>query len=299
MTHKCLQACIVLAALVSACQTPTTPLERRMAVRDATLAYRVHGSNGPPVVFVHGCCSDQRAWPDSLTALAAGRRIVTFDQRYYGTAPWSDRGERFSTETQIEDLAAFVRGLGMGPVHLVGWSMSGASILGVAIRHPQWVSSLFVYEPSVASLITDPAEQKAAAEGRSAQMAPVVAQVKAGDHAQALRLMMDGANGRPGTFEALPADFRANQIENLRVLPLLFGAPAPPRIGCEQLAHVKVPAAIARGADTPVFYRLAADAAARCLGNAKAIVVPGASHMWPALEAQAFTALVQGWLEVR
>lgn len=286
---------LVLATLLGGCQT--TPMEQQMVVRGTTLPYRMHGSEGPPVVMVHGCCVDQRSWAPHLGAVAQGRRIVTFDQRYYGTGPWPDKGEKFSAETQIEDLAAFVRGLGVGPVHLVAWSMSGASVLGVAVRYPELVRSLFIYEPAVASIITDPAEQKAAAENRGTLFGPVVPLVKAGDHAAALRRMMDGIDGRPGTYDTLPADFRAMQFDNGRTLPLMFAAPPPPPISCEQLGRVKAPSAIVRGEQTQLFYRIAGEAAARCLGHAGATVVPGARHLLPAQDPQTFAATLRRWLD--
>lgn len=287
----------IVLTLLAGCQTP--PSEQRMAVRDTTLSYRMHGSDGPPVVMVHGCCVDQRSWAPHLGAIVQGRRVFTFNQRYYGTGPWPDQGEKFSAETQIEDLAAFVRGLGVGPVHLIGWSMSGVSVLGVAVRYPELVKSLFIYEPSVASLITDPAEQKAAADNRGTVFGPVVPLVRAGDHGTALRRMMDGIDGRPGIYDALPSDFRAMQLDNARTLPVMFAAPPPPPISCEQLGQIKAPSAIARGEQTQPFYRIAGEAAARCLGHAGATVVPGARHLLPAQDPPAFAAALRRWLDTR
>lgn len=286
------------ACLVLLVGCATAPPEQRMAVDGVDLPYRVQGA-GETVVLVHGCCVDQRSWDPHVAALAIHYRVVTFDQRYWGPAPWPDDGRRFSVQTQIDDLATFVRGLDAGPVHLVGWSMSGASVLGMALRHPEQVRSLFLYEPSVASTITDPVEAKAAAASRTAMFGPVLPLVKAGDPALALRQMMESIDGRPGAFDALPAAFRAIQLANARTLPLMFAAPAPPRIGCEQLAALKVPARVVRGEQTQAFYRIAADATARCLGGVQAEVVPAARHLWPAQDPQAFAATVSGWLAHR
>ena len=292
--------CVVPAALLAACQglppQAAVPANLQMAVNGTTLDYQAQGQ-GPPVVLVHGCCADRRAWVPHAGPIARDYRVVTFDQRYWGPAAWADRGEKFSGETQIEDLAAFVRGLGLGPVHLVGWSLSGTAVLGVAVRHPELVKSLFLYEPSVAGVVTEAADLKLMTEDRGAAMGPVVAQLKSGNNSAALRLLMDGVNDRPGTFETLPAAFRAMQLENARTLPLMMTGTAPPvRLGCDQLGQVKAPAAIARGEATRAFYRLTADAAARCIPGARLIVVPGARHLWPAQEPSAFTAALRGFL---
>lgn len=291
--------CSVAALLLAACGSAprdAAPVSRQMTVNGVPLAWQEQG-RGQPVVLVHGCCADQRAWDAHRRALAADYRVISFDQRYWGTAPWPDKGENYSAETQIEDLAAFVRGLGAGPVHLVGWSMSGVSVLGVAQRHPELVRSLFVFEPTVGTTVTDPADLKAMADNRGAIFGPVVALVKAGDLAAATRAAMDAVDGRPGTFDSLPAAFRSMQLDNARTLPLMFAAPPPPKISCEQLALVKQPAAIARGGGTPPSFRIMADTASRCLGAAKPLVVPGASHLWPVRDPAAFVALLRNFLQ--
>jgi pimeloyl-ACP methyl ester carboxylesterase len=83
--------------------------------------FYVEQSVGIPVVFVHGAWMDLRYWEPQRQAIAAQYRFVAYNLRYHGTGPWPDAGQQFSMATHAADLAAFIRGLNRGPVHLVGW----------------------------------------------------------------------------------------------------------------------------------------------------------------------------------
>jgi pimeloyl-ACP methyl ester carboxylesterase len=298
---RLLNLCVAAAALVlAACQSmpqgpAVSPVAKRMDVNGVSLAYTEQGS-GSPVVMVHGCCADRRAWEPHREAIAQNHRFIALDQRYWGTAPWPDQGEKYSRETQIEDLAAFVRGLGSGPVHLVGWSMSGVSVLGVAVRYPELVKSVYVYEGVLNTFVTDPADLKAIDDDADAAFNPVVPLVKAGDGAAATRLAMDNVNAEPGAFDSLPPAWRAMQLDNARTLALMFAPSPSPKFTCEQLAQIKVPVAVVRGELTRPFFRVISDATSRCIPGSKLIVVPGARHLWPAQEPAAFSAAVRGFL---
>lgn len=75
--------------------------------------WRVASSgSGTPIVFVHPALADLRVWDTLRSSVAKTHRFVAYNQRYFGTAAWPDKGERFAKETQVEDLTAFIRGVG-------------------------------------------------------------------------------------------------------------------------------------------------------------------------------------------
>jgi hypothetical protein len=83
-------------------------------------------------------------------------------------------------------------------------------------------------------------------------------------------------------------------LDNARMLPLMLDSgerDAP--ITCAQLAGLKPPVAIARGEKVRPFFRIIADAAARCLPAAQRIVVQDASHLWPAEDPLGFSRFVR------
>ena len=71
-----------------------------------------------------------------------------------------------------DDLAAFIRQLGEGPAHVVGWSYGGAIAIVLTVHYPVWVKSLFVFEPGLATFVTDPADAQGAGEDRKNTRAP-------------------------------------------------------------------------------------------------------------------------------
>jgi len=270
---------------------------KKMRVNGAVLAY-VEQGRGAPVVFVHGSYSDHRLWEPQRAAVSRAYRFIALDQRYFGIAPWPDDGEHYSQQSQVDDLAAFIRGLDAGPVHLVGWSLSGSVTLRMVAHHPALVRCLFAYEPAL-GLELDPADAKLVQEDLRTMLAPAIAAVRAGDHAAAVRNFMDGVDDRPGTFDAMPAAGRTMALDNARTLPLQFAAPSPLPLTRAQLAEIGVPVAIVRGAQTRPCYQIVADATGRCIPGAKCIVVAGARHLWPVQAPAAFNDLLLGFLETQ
>ncbi|WP_439384722.1 alpha/beta fold hydrolase [Ideonella sp. YS5] len=269
---------------------------RHADVNGARLAY-VEQGNGPTVVLVHGSIADHRTWDRQRALLAGQYHVVAYTQRYFGTEPWRPEWPKIGVPVQSDDLAGFIRSLRAGPVHLVGWSSGGVVALNVALQHPELVRSAFVYEPPVASVVTEEADRKAVAEDRDAAFTPAVKALRAGDNVAALRLVLDAVDNRSGALDGWPKAEQAVTIDNARTLPLEFfdSDPTPP-IACAQLGQLKPVVVVARGELTRVSYRLMADATARCIGGSRHVVVPGARHLWPADQPQAFSEAVMLFL---
>src|SRR3954469_20034442 len=68
---------------------------KQTTINGAIFNYQEQG-DGTPVVFVHGCCSDYRAWDGQRKAIASKYRFVAFNLRYHGPGPSSDDGPKYS-----------------------------------------------------------------------------------------------------------------------------------------------------------------------------------------------------------
>lgn len=100
------------------------------------------GSDGPPVVLLHGGGIDSAAlsWKRTLPALAADRRVFAPDWPGYGGSDPPDGPP--SVEYYVGVLRRFLDALDLDRVRLVGVSMGGGAALGFALRHPERVERL-------------------------------------------------------------------------------------------------------------------------------------------------------------
>ena len=103
------------------------------------LAYDDSG-HGDPVLFIAGHGAVGRTWQihQAPAFLAAGYRVVTFDNRGVGATAHS---EGFTTATMVADTAQLIEELGLAPVRLVGVSMGSYIAQELMLARPDLVSS--------------------------------------------------------------------------------------------------------------------------------------------------------------
>jgi pimeloyl-ACP methyl ester carboxylesterase/class 3 adenylate cyclase len=82
-------------------------------------------------------------WRHWLEALAAGRRLVRYDERGCGLSDWAV--EDLSFEAWVRDLEAVVDAAGLERFPLLGISQGGAVAAAYTVRHPERVSHLIMY----------------------------------------------------------------------------------------------------------------------------------------------------------
>ena len=107
-----------------------------------TLAYDVFGpSEGEPVVLVCGLSQPAAGWHIAMVpALTeAGYQVVTFDNR--GVAPSSAPPAPYSIDDMVGDTVGLLDHLGLGAVHIAGYSMGGWIAETLAYRQPDRVRS--------------------------------------------------------------------------------------------------------------------------------------------------------------
>ena len=120
----------------------------RVHVNGTTLHYAAAGTTGSPILLVHGFPETWRAFRKLIPLLAASHRVFAVDLRGFGdsdTAPGD-----FTSTTAAEDLHQLIAHLGVGPVHLTGQDISGATVFRLASTHPEDVLSLTAIEMGLA-----------------------------------------------------------------------------------------------------------------------------------------------------
>jgi pimeloyl-ACP methyl ester carboxylesterase len=107
------------------------------------IGYVVEGA-GPPLVMLHGATSSGREdFAAQAPLFRRAFRCYAPDARGHATTRW-DAKEGFRYEWLVDDVTAFVDGLGLDTFHLLGYSMGGATALGFAARHPERLRTLVV-----------------------------------------------------------------------------------------------------------------------------------------------------------
>jgi pimeloyl-ACP methyl ester carboxylesterase len=102
------------------------------------LAYEDTGT-GEAVVFIAGRGGYGRTWHlyQAPAFLAAGYRVITFDNRGIGATENSDG---FTTKTMVADTAALIEKLGAAPARIVGASMGAHIAQELMLARPELVS---------------------------------------------------------------------------------------------------------------------------------------------------------------
>jgi pimeloyl-ACP methyl ester carboxylesterase len=290
--NQCQVTIVMIAATAVLSKELWSMVTKRARIDGTELPY-VDQGDGQPVLFVHGSISDCRIWDTHRENIARRYRVIALTQRYFGLSPWPDDGRNFSIQTHANDLAAFITALRLDPVPIVGRSYGGAVTLAMAAQHPKLVERLFLYEPSLATFVADPA----AAEDRLQSMSAAKVATHSGNIDHAVELLMDGVNDRDGDFRKLPDRVQAVILESGRTLPIMFAAPPAPPITCEDLGRFGIPVSIAVGENTRAFYRITAEATHQCIPGSALIKVPNARHLWPIQDPTAFSKLVLDFLD--
>lgn len=118
-------------------------------VNGTTLHYVSAGAVGTPVLLVHGFPETWWAFHKVIPLLAATHRVFAVDLRGFGDSA-TDADAAHDSATAAEDLHQLVGHLGVGPVHLAGQDIAGASVVRLAAGHPEDVRSLTAIEMGLA-----------------------------------------------------------------------------------------------------------------------------------------------------
>jgi len=117
--------------------SPTLPgiTHHRAEVNGTNLHYIAAGTSGSPILLVHGFPETWWAFRKLIPLLAASHRVFAVDLRGFGD---SDNGPgEYDSKTSAEDLHLLIEQLGVGPVHLTGQDISGATVFRLATTYPE------------------------------------------------------------------------------------------------------------------------------------------------------------------
>ena len=116
----------------------------------------VDEGEGPPLLLLHACVADLRAWDAMVAPLnEAGYRVVRFDTRGYGASTTED--VEFSLQA---DVIAVLDALGIGRAALIGNSRGGMIAFDTAIEHPDRVAAVIGVAAGLGGFQVDPTAEE-------------------------------------------------------------------------------------------------------------------------------------------
>jgi pimeloyl-ACP methyl ester carboxylesterase len=256
-----------------------TRIHRAVSIDGTEIAGRVVG-HGPALVLVHGGIGDgETAWDAMLPHL--NDRFTCFLPSTRGRGLSADDPDHSPPRLE-DDVTAFVDSIGE-PVFVVGWSGSGAWVLGATARSDA-VAAVAVYEPA---LIPVMAEDDLAETLRTMQH--VGAAAASGRLVDAVRVFASWICTEEETAALAQTSF--DDVWAVRVPAMLRfvqqdGSYDGPRsTDPEALARITAPVLVLTGQQTRLrpFFTAAAEFVAQHVVDSQVWDLPGAGHLAPVL----------------
>ncbi|APR82557.1 N-formylglutamate deformylase [Minicystis rosea] len=120
----------------------------RAKVNGTDLHYVAAGERGSPILLVHGFPETWWTFRKLIPLLAKKHRVFAVDLRGFGDST-NESGE-YGSKASAEDLHHLITKLDVGPVHLTGQDISGATVYRLAVTHPEDVLSFTAIEMGLA-----------------------------------------------------------------------------------------------------------------------------------------------------
>jgi len=117
----------------------------RITANGIRIAYTRTGGDKPPLVLAHGITDSGLCWGRVARALEDAYDVIMVDARGHGETE-APRGG-YNWDTLREDLAAFIRALGLERPYLMGHSMGAETIAQVAGHYPELAGRIVLEDP--------------------------------------------------------------------------------------------------------------------------------------------------------
>jgi pimeloyl-ACP methyl ester carboxylesterase len=244
-----------------------------------SLPFHREAGQGPAVVCIHCNASSSSQWRPLMDRLAPRHRVLAPDIHGAGRGPaWpADRTLTLHDEVALlEPLFAHVG----PPFVLVGHSYGGAVALLAALKRPERVRALVLYEPTLFSLVDAAMPAPNAVDGIRRTVARAAAALRDGDRGAAAEAFIDYWMGT-GAWATKSASHRTAievAIENVQGWGQALLHETTPLAAFRVL---DMPVLLMQGSETPASARAVAALLAQTLPRVETLTFDGLGHMGP------------------
>src|SRR5262249_57130616 len=183
---------------------------------------------------------------------------------------------KHSAVIEAEDLAAFIKKLDLGKVHVVGHSYGGYAALFLAVKHPELVRTLTLAEPPVVFTGDRPedAKERLVKQARAA--------FEEGDPEAAVRAIVNSS--REGTYDRIPEPVRRRLLRNAQELKALVTSDQMyPGLDRDAVRTIEVPTLLLSGEKSAASHKSVDAELERLLPDSsrQRVIIRDADHgMW-------------------
>jgi pimeloyl-ACP methyl ester carboxylesterase len=239
----------------------------RAGVNGISLYYEIYG-HGPPVLVLHGAGAFLESMHYFIGALAPGHTVIAVDSRSQGRS--TDSSAPLSYAAMGSDMIALMDTLHLKQADVVGWSDGGIVGLDMAMKHPGRVRRLVAIGANYDTAGLD-----------AKQMTPAMLDAQTRE----IEPLYDLIAPDPSHFPVL-----VKKIETMIA--------TEPHYTLADLGRIRARVLVVAG-EHDLILRRHTDAMAKAIPGAKEIIVPGASHIGPLEQPDAYNRIVLGFLDAR
>lgn len=242
------------------------------------------------VVLVHSSGMSSRQWKRLAATLSARHHVTAPDLVGSGDEPlWPDE-QPFHFSMDVERLERLVRALPT-PAHIIGHSYGGLLALMLALRAPDRVRSLTLYDPVAFGVLYD-ADDRAGLDDLEAVMRDLVDDRGGPRWYEAF---VDYWNGK-GTWRALPEAQRAAFLRTGRKVYYEVTTLASDRTRRAAYTALAMPVLLLTGERSPPAARRVIEHLVGALPDVRRVEIAGAGHMGPISHADEVNARIVDFL---
>ena len=253
--------------------------------QDGLFAHHARTSaSGPTVVCLHSSTGSHAQWRALSAALASRWQVVLPDLHGHGRSPAWPADLQNSLYVDAAAVAQRCGAALSNGIHLVGHSYGAAVALQIALRHPQQVRSLTLYEPVVFGVIARMAPGDASLTEIRTVADAVAAGVTRGDLNDASRHFIDYW-ASAGAWAAMTPTQQAAVCSRIATVERHFEALFAAAWGPGVLSRLTMPILLMYGSHTRAPARRVVELLGAAMPHAQPRELSGAGHLGPITHA--------------